>query len=331
MKKIIVLILVALLAFGLVACKKDEPLKTGFGVSFSNYTSKDPADGNNGVVNTQAYAAAVLVDKDGKVVKCEIDAMMSEFPFTEEGVILAGPETVFKTKNELGDDYGMRKASPIGKEWYEQAAAFASYCVGKTADQIRGIAVDDGGKATDADLASSVTVPVSGYQNPVLAAIANATDMGAKKGDTLGLGIVGTGEQTVTEATEDKPATAVAYNHYAVISLDAKGKVTSCIFDASQGKFVIENGKIATDLKAEIKTKNAKGDEYGMRKASPIGKEWNEQADAFAKYLVGKTLTEIKGIAMKEGAPDVADLASTCTMHVTDMVTAVDKAAATAK
>ncbi|NLB27720.1 MAG: hypothetical protein GX819_02055 [Clostridiaceae bacterium] len=331
MKKIIVLALVAVLAFGLVACsKKPEAVKTGFGVSFSNYNSKDVDEGANGKVDTQAYAAGVMVDKDGKVVKCTIDAMMSVFDFNEEE-ILTGPETVFKTKNELGDDYGMRKASPIGKEWNEQAAAFAEYCVGKTAAEIEKIAVSDDGKATDADLASSVTVPVKGYQTPVLLAIANAVDLGAKATDKLGLGIVGTGEQTVVKGEEDKPATAVAYNFYCVLTLNADGKISSCYYDASQGKFKVEDGKITTDLMAEIKTKNALGDDYGMRKASPIEKEWDEQADAFAKYVTGKTVSDVTGMALKQGAPDVADLASSCTMHVTDMITALEKAAATAK
>lgn len=335
MKKIIVLILVAVLAFGLVACKKtpapvEGGVKTGFGVGFSNYNSRDVDEDMDGKVDTQAYAAAVTVDKDGKVVKCTIDAMMSQFAFNEEE-ILTGPETVFKTKNELGDDYGMRKASPIGKEWFEQAAAFAEYCVGKTADEIKNIAVSDDGKATDKDLTSSVTVPVKGYQDPVLMAIANAQDLGAQATDKLGLGIVGTGEQTVVKEDDGAPATAVAYNHYCVLTLDADGKITSCIFDASQGKFKVEDGKITTDLMAEIKTKNALGDDYGMRKASPIKKEWNEQAEAFAKYVTGKKVDEVGGMSLKEGAPDVADLSSSCTMHVVDLIGAVNKAAASAK
>ena len=247
MKKILIFALVAVMAFGLVACgkKEAESVKTGFGVSFSNYNSKDFEDGANGKVDAQAYAAGVTVDKDGKVVKCSIDAMQSVFNFNEEE-ILTGPETVFKTKNEIGDDYGMRKASPIGKEWNEQAAAFAEYCIGKTAAEIENIAVSDDGKATDADLASSVSVPVKGYQTPVLLAIANAVDLGAKATDTLGLGMVGTGEQTVVKGDEDSPATAVAYNFYGVLTNDADAKNTSCILAASKGKFTVEDGKITT-------------------------------------------------------------------------------------
>ena len=44
------------------------------------------------------------------------------------------PATTFPSKNELGDNYGMKKASSIGAEWYEQAAAMAAYVEGKTLD-----------------------------------------------------------------------------------------------------------------------------------------------------------------------------------------------------
>ena len=37
-----------------------------------------------------------------------------------------------------------------------------------------------------------------------------------------------------------------------------------------------------------------------MKKASGIGKEWNEQAAAFAKYVEGKTANEIAAIAVDE-------------------------------
>jgi hypothetical protein len=38
------------------------------------------------------------------------------------------------------------------------------------------------------------------------------------------------------------------------------------------------------------------GDGYGMRSASKIGKEWNEQANAFAAYVIGKTVDEVKAL-----------------------------------
>ena len=336
MKRTLVLILIALMVLGLAACAGtpttagDQAVKTGLGIVFSNSNSKDPADGKDGTIDTQAYVAAVTVDKDGKVVKCVIDAMQSKFTFTTDSEIKTTADTVFKSKTELGNDYGMKAASKIQKEWFEQAAAFAAYSVGKTSDQIKNIAVSEG-VATDADLKASVTVRIASFQNAVLKAIANAADIGAKASDKLGLAIEGTATQTTLVAADGKPATAVAYNYYTATTFDAGGKVTSCIIDASQGKFSVENGKISTDLTAEIKTKNELGDAYGMKKSSSIQKEWNEQAAAFAKYVVGKTVADIKGISLTDGKPAGADLASSVTVHVTSFLNIIEKAAATAK
>lgn len=333
MKKLLAMFLIALMVLGLAACAgtpTDAAVKTGLGIVFSNSNSKDPADGKDGTIDTQAYVAAVTVDKDGKVVKCVIDAMQSKFVFTTDSEIKTTADTVFKSKNELGNDYGMKANSKIQKEWFEQAAAFAAYCVGKTADQIKNIAVAEG-VATDADLKSSVTVRIANFQGAVTKAIANATDIGAKASDKLGLAIEGAATQTKTVAADGKPATAVAYNYYTATTFDANGKITSCILDASQGKFTVENGKISTDLKAEIKTKNELGDAYGMKKASKIQKEWNEQAAAFAKYVVGKSVADVKGISLTEGVPSGADLTSSVTVHVTSFIAIIEKAAGTAK
>ena len=50
-------------------------------------------------------------------------------------------------------------------EWNEQAAAYASYITGKTADEVAGIAIDEGTKpADDTDLRSSVTIAIGGFQ-----------------------------------------------------------------------------------------------------------------------------------------------------------------------
>lgn len=334
MKRTMAMLLILFLLIGLTACAggpaAGAAVKTGVGVVFSNSNSKDPADGKDGTIDTQAYAAAVTVDKDGKIVKCVIDAMQSKFAFTTASEITTPATTTFKSKATLGDEYGMKKASKIQKEWFEQAAAFAKYAVGKTADQIKNLAVKDG-YATDADLVASVTVHIGPFQNAVLKAVANAKDLGAKSTDKLGIGIEGAATQTVVKATEDKPATAVAYNYYTATTFDAAGKVTSCVIDASQAKFVVKDGKIETKLDAEIKTKNELGDAYGMKKASKIQKEWSEQAAAFAKYAVGKTVADIKGIALTEGVPSGSDLTASVTVHVTSFQIVIEMAGAKAQ
>ncbi|HCR39942.1 MAG TPA: hypothetical protein DIW41_03495, partial [Lachnospiraceae bacterium] len=61
------------------------------------------------------------------------------------------------SKQALGDAYDMKKASGIGKEWFEQAKAFSDYIKGKTVADVKGIALDDSSKPTSDDLKSSVT------------------------------------------------------------------------------------------------------------------------------------------------------------------------------
>ena len=81
-----------------------------------------------------------------------------------QGQFLTDLTVPVPSKNELGADYGMGSISGIGKEWNEQAQALADYVVGKTADEVLGIAVDEATKPAEADLASSVTISIGGFQ-----------------------------------------------------------------------------------------------------------------------------------------------------------------------
>ena len=50
-------------------------------------------------------------------------------------------------------------------EWNEQAASFAAYVTGKTAEEVAGIAVTESAKPADgSDLASSVTISIGDFQ-----------------------------------------------------------------------------------------------------------------------------------------------------------------------
>lgn len=303
-------------------------MKTGLSVVTTLTNSKDAGE-EDGLAQVDSAIAAVTVDAEGKVVECVIDAAQTKINFSAEGKVLTDLATVCQTKNELGEAYGMKGISPIGKEWNEQAAAFAEYCVGKTVEEIKGIAISDAGVIEEADLTASVTIHANAFINGVVAAMENATDMGAKVGDKLNLAVV-TNIASSAEATADADGKAMAYSHYAVTTTDAEGKITSCILDASQGTVTFDaTGKITSDVTAAVSTKNELGEAYGMKGVSPIGKEWNEQAAAFAAYCVGKTADEVNGIALTEGVAADADLAASVTVHATDFVAVVAKAAGT--
>ena len=113
---------------------------------------------------------AAVTSRDGVISSCIIDAVQCNVNMDAAGKITTDLAAAPLTKNQLGDSYGMKVASSIGKEWYEQAAAFAQYVVGKTADEVTGIAVTESGTAADADLAASVTVSIGAFQQVVAAA-----------------------------------------------------------------------------------------------------------------------------------------------------------------
>jgi len=344
MKKRIALFLVlAMVLLAFAACgggaKEEAPaeeapaadvVKTGMAVISSAAKSVDAGD-ENGVAQADSLVAAVTVDDAGKIVKCAIDQAQTKIEFSKEGKIVTPLDTVFVAKKELGADYGMAAASAIGKEWNEQADAFAEYAAGKTVDEIKGIAVDAEGVPTDEDLKSSVTVHVTDFIAVIEKAVGNAQDLGASADDKLGLGIVTNIGKSKDAAEED--GLAQAYTYYTAATFNSDGVITTCIIDASQTNVTIsKEGKITSDINAALQTKNELGDAYGMKQASSIGKEWNEQAAAFAEYAVGKTLDEVKGIAVnEEGVPAGDDLKSSVTVHVFDLMTVIEKAFNTAK
>ncbi|MDD2269710.1 MAG: hypothetical protein PHY15_09250 [Eubacteriales bacterium] len=303
-------------------------VKTGLAVITSVSKSTSAEDSKAGLAQIDSTIVAVTVDKGGKILACVIDGAQTKVNFNNQGVVTSDLTAEVKTKNELGSAYNMKSNSGIGKEWNEQAKALADYVVGKTVSQVKAIAVSDAGVPTNNDLKSSVTISISGFVNAIEQAVANAKELGASKDDTLGLGTV-TSVANSKDVTEAKPGVAQAYSTYAVVTKDSSGKITSCIINASQGDVSFDDtGKITSDTTAAVKTKNEIGAAYGMKSKSQIGKEWDEQAAAFADYVKGKTTAEVKAIAVsEEGRPSGSDLTSSVTITVGDFIKAIEKAA----
>lgn len=338
-KKLALFLVLAMVMLALAACgggaKEEAPaeetpaaaaeVKTGLAVITSAAKSADAGE-KNGVAQADSLAVAVTVDDAGKIVKCSIDQAQTKIEFSADGKVVTPLDKVFVAKKEMGADYGMAKASGIGKEWNEQADAFAAYVVGKTVDEVKGIAVNEEGVPTGSDLTSSVTVHVTDFIAAIEKAVGNAKSIGATADDTLGLGIVTTIAKS-KDASAEGDGLAQAYTYYTASTFNADGVITSSIIDASQTNINFSaDGKITSDINGVFQTKNELGDAYGMKKASEIGKEWNEQAAAFANYVVGKNIDEVKGIAVSEGRPSGDDLKSSVTVHVTDFMTILEKA-----
>lgn len=332
MKKISALVLIAIITVSLLAgCGKEAAVKTGLAVISSTASSKSVAD-DKGTAQIDSTVIAVILDTDGKIAKCVIDTLQTKVEFDGEGELITELDKVFETKNELKEEYGMAKASEIEKEWYEQAAFFAAYVEGKTLKEVKGIKVDEKGYPTETDLTSSVTMNISGYIAGIEKAVNNAKALGAAADDKLGLGIVSNIKNSKS-ATDSAEGLAQAYSTYTAITTNTDGKITSCIIDASQSdvKFS-KTGTITTDAAAKLETKNERGAAYKMKDQSGIGKEWNEQAAAFATYVTGKTISEVKGIAIDDATkPTGTDLTGSVTITVGDFITAIEKANANVK
>lgn len=285
----------------------------------------------DGAAQADIMIAAVTVDADGKIVDCVIDSVQSKIEFDAEGKLTTDTTAKVATKNELGADYGMVAYGNAVAEWNEQAAAFAEYCVGKTADEVTGMEVTEEGKAADADLAATCTVHVGGFQSIVAKAVKNAENLGAQAGDKLGLG-VDTNIAKSADATADAEGVAQTYTTVSAVTVDADGKITSAVIDAVQADVKFDAaGKITSDLAAAIATKNELGADYGMVEYGNAIAEWDEQAAAYAAYAVGKTADEVNATAVTEGVPSDADLAASVTIHIGDFNVVITEAVDSAK
>ncbi len=123
-----------------------------------NATAKDA-----GLTQLEVTATALTM-KDSAITSCAIDAVQAKVSFDATGSITTDLTAAPTTKNELGKDYGMVAWGGAIAEWDAQAAAFANYVTGKTAAQVADIAVSDTTVPTEADLSTSVTIAIGGFQ-----------------------------------------------------------------------------------------------------------------------------------------------------------------------
>jgi len=150
-------------------------IKTGLGHVVSTNKSTEASANEDGFVQVDTVMAAVSVDSSGKIVSVTIDTAQTKIPFDATGKFKEDITKPQQTKVELGKDYGMIKASSIGKEWYEQIADLEKWMTGKTIDQIKAMKVKENSSIPDEpDLVSKVTISVADYIAAVEEAVKNA-------------------------------------------------------------------------------------------------------------------------------------------------------------
>jgi len=306
MKKLIVLLLAICMAFSLTACgPKEVEYTLGLGVTTSLDSTKD------GKVQVDGTVAAVVLDANGKIVACAIDAIQNKANIEAGAVVVSN----LKTKMELGDDYNMVKYSggTCTKEWYQQANAFAAYCVGKTIDDIKKMelvdrATVDGQHAgymvtTDKDLFASCSIQLTDFVAAVVKAGQDEFATTFKTAAEFKLGVAACNSYLdSTAAAEGTEGLAALYSEFAACVV-ADGKIIACLNDATQPKVKFNlDGTITS--KTFAGTKRELKDNYNMVKYSggECTHEWYEQSASFSAYCVGKTAEEVQNLPTADRA-----------------------------
>ena len=287
------------------------------------------AESVDGEAKYDVTVAAVNVDENGVIVNCYIDSIGASVKFGADGIITSDVAAPVLTKNELGDNYGMKAYGGATYEWYEQAAALAEFAIGKTVEEFRSGAVNESGKANDADLATTATIYLGGYVAAIEKAVANAQNLGAQAGDELKVAVL---SSLADSKSADAENAGNAQLNVDVAVLNMNGDViTACALDSVQAKVAFDaTGVITSDVTAAVQTKNELGEAYGMKAWAGATYEWNEQAANFSAYVTGKTAAEVAGIAIDEGTkPTDADLSTSVTIAIGGFQALIAKAAQT--
>ncbi len=327
MKKIICLALclvMALSTLALVACDSSAgAVKLGLGlhIQMAKATDASLEDGTNkpicGVGQVVITAAAVTLDKNGKILDCAVDCADVEVEYTPDGKAIAQSE--IKTKYERGNEYGMSDAGK--KEWYVQADAFESVVKGKTLDEVKALVVDNY-KGNDEVISAGCTMGINEFVLAIEKACNGAVECAAKTSDKLSLAI--NTSLTSTDADEDVNGSQKAETTIFAGCIGADGKITAATNDAVEATFSFNSkGESETDLSAFKGSKRQQGDKYGMSDEGK--KEWHVQADAFAACLIGKTAGDAASLMGADGKGTADVQTAGCTIYVSGFVKAAAK------
>ncbi len=252
MKRFISILLFAAIALSILmlpSCsdKEDEvddttPLKFGLGIKHTAESPTSAKSDKNGKGQLTTTAAAVLLDSDGRIVKCVIDTSEAIAEYTSAGKYIAGEN--FKTKYELGNDYGLKSASGVGKEWYEQIDAFTKLVKGKNIEEVRAL-VTDGGNGTRDVTKVGCTIVISDFVYALEEAMKAASDSDATSASSLSLKI------SIAQSGKDSSSGADGYN-------ELKASISATASDKDGKSLATRNGtaeaKYIFNEKGEVKT-----------------------------------------------------------------------------
>lgn len=304
MKKVVksLVVLAAIPLAALAGCSSQETVYYGLG-SIAKYSNKAAVADNPETTDKNEFAvatvqvdvtvAAVLFDKDGKILDVNIDVMQvkSKANDATTSVLTSAVNSAsdVKSKWELGDAYGMTNPATAPKgNWYVQMNKIENWAVGKSAEEFAALE----GAAAD------VSISLEDYKAVVAEAFATKIEAKAKKADLK----VGVGMFSAQDAKQTNVTVGGAI-------FDKDGKIVASKFDVYQAPYVITANAIDaekfdlavnTDVSKKqvdsvnkvIKSKHELGNDYGMAATAPYG-EWYVQANRIADLAKGKTVTEL--------------------------------------
>lgn len=335
MRKFFAILLCTAMLTAIAACGKSEKeYKLGMGVSVS---FEDTAETN---AQVDATVAAVILDAEGKIAYCRIDATQNKMDVTDGAVDAAAS---YKSKMELGDDYNMKKYRPeaVG-EWYEQAQAFEAYCVGKTAEEIENIPTqisEQDGRVIAADeaLLAGCTIQIDDFRKAVVKACKDKWAVSFKTAGEITLGVAVTSEASQsTAATAEEDGSVKMYSEFAAAAM-VDGRIAAALNDAIQPQIAIDANGIIADGIIFSGTKRELGAGYNMVKYSDAIAEWDAQSAAFSNYVIGMTASEVENIEIQIRESDGYEIAKDekllagCTISITGLKAIVAKAAKNAR
>lgn len=343
---VVVVVAVVLLAGGNSTSEKEY--KLGMGVVVGLDESK------TGTAQIDATVATVVLDAEGKIVACRLDAIQNKITLNKEtGAFTIGD---LRTKMEKGIEYGMstskyssdNNGDGVIKEWNEQAMAFENYVVGMTVDQVKAIGtktLDNGYViATDDKLLSAgCTIQITDFVAAVVKACNDEFAASFKTAGTIKLGIAAKSyDDESVAATEEKNGTIKVYSDIAATAL-VDGKIVATVNDAIQPS-------VSYTVAGEIAGKTFKGTKRELKGAYGMGQtsindsnkwmdnngdgkvlEWYEQSAVFSAFITGMTGAEVNALKTQEVnnhdiSRDDALLNAGCTIQITGIRAVVVKA-----
>lgn len=325
MKKFFAVVMCLCLIFTMAACGgkgSSSEFKLGMGIV--------SAASGEGKATLAGTVATVVMDGDGKIADCKIDAFDNSVGIAGGKLNADDLTKTFKTKYELGNDYSMKQHSGIQKEWFEQADFFADYVKGLDADGVAALA--DTAK-DDAVLRTGCTIDVSDFIKAVVAACNDKNAKSFKVSDyKLGVAVasaVAAGDSSDVVDGEGKVKFKV---NVSAAVVDKDGKTVAALIDTLEPTVKFDAAGKVTNAADAFSTKKAAGADYGMKQYSAIAKEWFEQVAAFEDFIVGLDATGINSIAMNaDKKAEDAILKAGCSIMVDGFIGAASKAVTNAK